>query len=356
MKNKTNIAPWLILAAICAGALGAPWILPWAEAQRTGYVEKQKVSTGTATGNSAFADQLAPNPITGMCLQPDVNNRTVWGPCGSTLPEGIAGQVLGVKPATATRTVAVTGTQTSVGTETYSYTTTATGTVTATGTLTETATNSITATYTYTENVAARMTYTYTGTTGTAVGTYAGETSVTSTGTRTQSVTITQTDTETQTLTNTQTVPATGTQTVATTGIYTASVTGTATATGSDRWTAVNGTIKAGDNIRLTKGTGTDAQTEVAMMDEPTVQLYSVDLPKTIRSTGATIPASGAGAELFYSPSSEISYLVSIDRGAAVHKPLNISGSSIRFAIENNVTMLVPETAGTEGDVLTKGD
>jgi hypothetical protein len=118
MKHRTRIFPVIIVAALCIGAFFAPWILPWAEAQRIGYVEKQKVSTGTATGMSAFADQLAPNPETGMCLQPDASNRSVWGPCGTTLPAGTPGQIPQITNATGTYTYTATGTPTGVRTGT----------------------------------------------------------------------------------------------------------------------------------------------------------------------------------------------------------------------------------------------
>ena len=108
MQRRTNIAPFLVVLGMCVGAFMAPWLFPSAEAQRQGYVEKRVVSTGTATGLSAFADQLAPNPENGMCLQYDVSNRVVWGPCGSLPSGGTPGQVAGI-------TVFSTGTATATG-------------------------------------------------------------------------------------------------------------------------------------------------------------------------------------------------------------------------------------------------
>lgn len=194
--------------------------------------------------------------------------------------------------------------------------------------------------------------------------------------------TTTNTMTITTTVTTTTTTTATGTQTVATTGIVTSSTTGTATATGSDSWAAVNGTLYAGTNIRFTKGTGTDTDTSAAMQDEPKIHLAgfsgttgvipkktaegwdnscvaegtsSVDSSKTIRATSGSPPSTGAGVELLYSSGSEIGYLISIDRGAATLKPLNLSGSSLRFVVNNTVTMLAPTAAGNVGDHLVKG-
>jgi hypothetical protein len=140
MKNRTNVAPWIIFVALCVGAFCAPWILPWAEAQRTGYVEK--------TASGAIANQLAPNPAAGLVLTPvgTDTSKVQWGTSSSGLPPGgTPGEVLGVVNLTATRTMVVTGSQTSVGTQTYSYATTSTGTSTATQTVT-----GATGTYTYT--------------------------------------------------------------------------------------------------------------------------------------------------------------------------------------------------------------
>lgn len=135
--KKTNIAPALLVVIITTAVFFGVLAIPAVEAQRSGYVEKRVVSTGTATGLSAFADQLAPDPTTGMCLQSDASNRAVWGPCGN-LPSGTPGQVLGNVAKTVTRVVTSTATQTWSGTSTYSYS--ATGTVTGTATTTTTTT------------------------------------------------------------------------------------------------------------------------------------------------------------------------------------------------------------------------
>lgn len=82
-----------------------------ANAQRAGYVEKRV----DGTSYSAFANQLAPDPATGMCLQADVGNRTVWGPCGS-LPSGTPGQVAGIKTVTVSTTTTGTATATASAT------------------------------------------------------------------------------------------------------------------------------------------------------------------------------------------------------------------------------------------------
>jgi hypothetical protein len=146
MKNRTNVAPWIIFGALCVGAFCAPWILPWAEAQRTGYVEK--------TASGAFANQLAPNPAAGLVLTPvgTDTSKVQWGTSGSSLPPGTTpGEVLGVVALTATRTMVTTGSQTSIGTQTYSYTQAVTGTATATSTATgATGTYTMTATGTST--------------------------------------------------------------------------------------------------------------------------------------------------------------------------------------------------------------
>ena len=96
MRNRSDrIVGAIMVALVCVFAVVA-------HAQRR-YVETRTVSTGTATGLSAFANQLAPvspDKVPGMCLQYDVDNKTVWGPCGS-LPAGTPGQILGVGTATA---------------------------------------------------------------------------------------------------------------------------------------------------------------------------------------------------------------------------------------------------------------
>ena len=81
--KKTNIAPALLVVIITTAVFFGVLAIPAVEAQRQGYVEKRVVSTGTATGFSAFANHLAPDPATGMCLQSDASNRAVWGPCSS---------------------------------------------------------------------------------------------------------------------------------------------------------------------------------------------------------------------------------------------------------------------------------
>lgn len=145
-RNRLSAAVGVLVSlAIGAGTFFGTLKIADVQAQRQGYVEKRVVSTGTATGLSAFANQLAPDPVTGMCLQADASNRSVWGPCGNLPSGGTPGQVLGVVALTATRTVVVTGSQTSIGTQTYTYesitTNTAMGTQTNTnGTATATAT------------------------------------------------------------------------------------------------------------------------------------------------------------------------------------------------------------------------
>lgn len=108
MRSHSNMAPWVLVAAIAVATFFGSLRRSDVYAQRVGYVER--------ASNGAFANQLAPSPITGMCLQPDVNNRAVWGPCGS-LPAGTTpGQVLTVKTGTVSTTTTNTATATASAT------------------------------------------------------------------------------------------------------------------------------------------------------------------------------------------------------------------------------------------------
>jgi YVTN family beta-propeller protein len=146
MKHRTRILPVIIFAAMAIGAFLAPFLFPFAEAQRGGYVEKR-------AGGSAFSDQLAPGPVAGYVLTPvgTDTKQVTWTAPASGLPSGgTPGQVAGVVALTATRTVVVTGTQASTGTQTYNYTQSGTGTTTATNTRNATETYTYTATSTST--------------------------------------------------------------------------------------------------------------------------------------------------------------------------------------------------------------
>lgn len=73
-----------------------------------------------------------------------------------------------------------------------------------------------------------------------------------------------------------------------------------------------------------------------------------LDVASTIRATGDSTPASGAGMELYYTGGE--SYILSFDRSGSVYKPLNMLGSVLRVAL-GSLGNYVDDAAAAAGGV-----